>query len=306
MLGELNPTDFLSFEQPPGQVGHRRFVASCEFHGDRGRYGAGMPEMIEVELYRQLADKVVGRRISRVDAPDAWYCKRSTTPALVSQLLPGLRVDSTERHGKLLVLHLGREGSAGEAELGLRFGMTGRLLVDGSANIAELLYSSDRNDPAWDRFVLTFEGGGTLAMRDPRRLGGVELDPDRQGLGPDATEFDLRSLSEACAKSASTIKARLLDQTVVAGIGNLLADEMLWRAGISPVRLSNSLKRTELKRLSVSIGSTIAELTVRGGSHTGDVMPERRKGGLCPRDGAAMQSATVGGRTSWWCSRHQK
>ncbi len=262
--------------------------------------------MIEVEFYRQIAETVVGRRIASVHAPDAWYCKRATTPELVRGVLPGLTVTSTERHGKLLILHLEQVDSGFRAQLGLRFGMTGRLLVDGSANISELLYSSDRNDPAWDRFVLTFEGGGTLAMRDPRRLGGIELDPVRRGLGPDAATFDLKQLSSACATSISPIKARLLDQAVVAGIGNLLADEILWRAGISPVRSSNSLKRPELQRLHDSIAVTIAELTVRGGSHTGDVMPERRKGGLCPRDGAEMQSAAVGGRTSWWCGRHQK
>ena len=70
--------------------------------------------------------------------------------------------------------------------LGLRYGMTGRILVDDTAPIAALEYSSDRDDPAWDRFGLDFAGGGSLVIRDPRRLGGVELDPDESKLGPDA------------------------------------------------------------------------------------------------------------------------
>ena len=75
-------------------------------------------------------------------------------------------------------------GGAGRPTLGLRFGMTGRLLVDGRAGIDELVYGSVRDEPAWDRFALHFADGGSLVVRDPRRLGGVELDPSVDLLGP--------------------------------------------------------------------------------------------------------------------------
>lgn len=208
---------------------------------------------------------------------------------------------SARRIGKLLLLDLD-QGSV----LGLRFGMTGRLIVDDRADIDELLYTSDRNDVAWDRFRVRFADGGSMAVRDPRRLGGVELDPALERLGPDATVLSLPELREVLTGSSAPVKARLLDQQRVAGIGNLLADEILWRAGISPHALSSSLSAARVRRLHVAMQETLVELTERGGSHLGDVMEARAPGGRCPRDGAPMRTATVGGRTSWWCPKHQR
>src|SRR5688500_17152987 len=104
-----------------------------------------MPEMIEVELYRQVADLAVGRTITRVEAPDAWYLKGDTTARQLRSSLPGHAVTGTRRVGKLLLIDT--DGPT----LGLRFGMTGRLVVDGRAPIQRLEYSSDRDDPAWVR-----------------------------------------------------------------------------------------------------------------------------------------------------------
>src|SRR5205085_10121976 len=116
------------------------------------------------------------------------------------------------------------------------FGMSGRLLVDGTAGVEELLYSSNRALEAWDRFAIRFVNGGDLRMRDPRRLGGVELDPDESRLGPDALSLTPKQLATALNGSTAPLKARLLDQARVAGVGNLIADEALWRAGLDPAR----------------------------------------------------------------------
>ena len=134
----------------------------------------------------------------------------------------------------------------GDAVLGLRFGMTGRLLVDDDAAIAQLEYSSDRNDPAWDRFALHFDDGGRMVMRDPRRLGGVELDPDESRLGVDAWTITAPELSDRLAGSRTALKARLMDQGRIAGLGNLLTDEILWRVGLAPVRQAGSLTDDEV------------------------------------------------------------
>jgi formamidopyrimidine-DNA glycosylase len=142
-------------------------------------------------------------------------------------------------------------------------------------------------------------------VHDPRRLGGVLLDPDVSTLGPDAASITVKQLAAALAGSQVAVKARLLDQSQVAGVGNLMADEALWRAALSPLRPSDSLTPNEVRRLHRNLARTIAELTERGGSHTGDLMDERRHGGLCPRDGTELTRSTVGGRTSWWCPRHQ-
>ena len=142
--------------------------------------------------------------------------------------LTGAEVIAARRRGKLLLL------DTDDAVLGLRFGMTGRLVVDGLAAIDELEYGSRRDDPAWDRLALAFDGGGTLRVNDPRRLGGIELDPDERTLGVDALAVTERQLAAALAGSHAPLKARLLDQARVAGVGNLLADEALWRAGPRP------------------------------------------------------------------------
>jgi formamidopyrimidine-DNA glycosylase len=190
--------------------------------------------------------------------------------------------------------------------LGLRFGMTGRLVIDGLAAVEELQYSSRRDLPAWDRFVLDFEGGGVLRINDPRRLGGVELDPDEASLGLDALDITLPQLRRAMTTSNVAVKARLLDQAHLAGVGNLLADEALWRAGIDPARPARSLDDAEVRQLHRALRRTLILLGRRGGSHTGDLQPARQQGGLCPRDGTPLLRRTVGGRTTYSCPLHQR
>ena len=258
-----------------------------------------MPEMLEVESYRRQAEALVGRRITGVEAPDGWYLKNVDAQGLRPALV-GRRVEAARRTGKLLVLDLDDGG-----RLGLRFGMTGRLIVDGAASIDRLEYSSARDEPAWERFTLRFEGGGDLRMRDPRRLGGVSLDPDESVLGPDALTLTVGSLAAALGRSAAPLKARLLDQARVAGIGNLLADEILWRAGFNPARHAGSLSQDELATLAEAIATTLAELDDRGGSHTGDLRAGVLADGHCPLDGTELQRRTIGGRTTWSCSKHQ-
>ncbi|MCY3616257.1 MAG: hypothetical protein OXG66_01165, partial [Acidimicrobiaceae bacterium] len=109
--------------------------------------------------------------------------------------------------------------------------------------IDHLLYDSPRHEPAWDRFGLEFEGAGAMVLRDPRRLGGVQLDPDESRLGPDALSLTLGQLRTALGRSTAALKARLLDQQRLAGLGNLLADEALWRARLSPVREARIARR---------------------------------------------------------------
>lgn len=257
-----------------------------------------MPELLEIEYYRRAAEPVVGRTITTVHAPDEWYAKGATTPEELRAVLPGRRIEGTRRIGKLLLLDT--DGPV----LGLRFGMTGRILVDGGGPIESLEYSSDRDDPAWDRFGVGFAEGG-LVIRDPRRLGGVELDPDESKLGPEASTVTLAPFRKILETSSAPIKARLMDQARLAGMGNLLTDETLWRAGIDPTRRADELGRDEVARLHKAMRRTIDVLGRRGGSHTGDLQPARARGGVCPKDGADLRREDVGGRTTYWCPRHQ-
>jgi formamidopyrimidine-DNA glycosylase len=258
-----------------------------------------MPEMIEVEAYREVTGRAVGRLVTEVEAPDAWYLKDGSTAAQLGAALVGRSITGTRRIGKLLLVDT--DGPA----LGLRFGMTGRLLVDGVGPIEKLEYSSGRHEPSWVRFALCFDGGGDLRIVDPRRLGGVQLDPDVAQLGPDALALTLGQLRDGLEGRRVPLKAWLLDQRRVAGLGNLLADEILWRSGLDPARRAGALDAAETKALHRTIIATIRLLSSRGGSHTGDLQVARQRGASCPRDGTPLQRRTIGGRTTYSCPAHQ-
>jgi formamidopyrimidine-DNA glycosylase len=235
-----------------------------------------------------------------VEAPDAWYLKGGLTDTALAAAVEGRRLTATRRIGKLLLLDT--DGPT----IGLRFGMTGRLLVDGVPGVEELQHASVRDVPAWDRLVLGFAEGGELRVRDPRRLGGVILEPDEAALGVDAAGVRPAELRDALAGSAAPLKARLMDQARLAGVGNLIADEVLYRAALDPARPAGSLGAAEVRRLHRHLRSTIDDLLSRGGSHLGDLIPSRGPGGTCPRDGTPLVRRTVGGRTTWSCPRHQR
>lgn len=275
-----------------------------------------MPELAEVEAYRRLAERILGRAVAEVLAPDPWYLKQGLDAEAVTSLLVGRKFRRVRRIGKLLLLDLDgrRRGAAADQErrfvpatvLGLRFGMTGRLLVDGVPGVPSLLYASNRIEERWVRFGLRFVGDGRLQMLDPRRLGGVLLDPDEDRLGPDAATIGLAQLEAALRGGSIALKARLLDQARLAGVGNLTADEVLWRAGLDPRRPAGSVNPSELRRLHRHLRATVADFLEQGGSHTGRLGPARRRGGQCPRDGEALARTVVGGRSTWWCPRHQR
>jgi formamidopyrimidine-DNA glycosylase len=342
-----------------------------------------MPELAEIEAYRRLAeDRGLLRPIGAVTAPDGWYLKAGLTAAAASAALVGRHLLEANRVGKVLLLATSDDGPV----LALRFGMSGRLVVDDRPGVEELWYASNRNEARWERFALEFTDGGRLLMRDPRRLGGVTLDPPLDRLGPDALTITLGELRRALAPgrrsrgfvgsassgpsatpggspadpsgpsatpggshadpsgpsatpggspadpsgpsatpggspadppadsaadapgargSRMSLKGRLMDQSRVAGVGNLAADEILWRAGLDPTRPASSLTEAELRRLHRNVRSTLRDLLARGGSHTGELMPQRHHGGHCPKDGTPLVRATVATRTTWWCPKHQ-
>jgi formamidopyrimidine-DNA glycosylase len=264
-----------------------------------------VPELVEVELYRRVAERALHRTIAGIHAPDAWYLKKGLV-AESMDVLVGLHFAATERRGKLLVLPTqaadGREGPT----VGLRFGMSGRLVVDGVAGVEDLQYAPKTAPAArYVRFQARFQDGGALAVDDPRRLGGVELDPALSALGPDAAGLNADQLRLVLGASRAPLKTRLMDQSKIAGVGNLIADEVLWQAGLSPLRVAGSLDASEVVSLARQVREVVRRLGQRGGSHMGDLGDQRRPGGRCPLDGSALARATVGGRTTWWCPQHQ-
>lgn len=261
-----------------------------------------MPELPEIEQYRRFAaTAALDRPVADVVADDAWYLKQGLTAAGLRAAVVGRAFTEARRIGKLLLLDTTDAGPT----VGLRFGMTGHLRVDGEAPIERLKWSSERSHDTWDRITFRFADGGDLRIRDPRRLGGVLLDPDEGRLGVDALDPHPEALAAVLATSTAPLKARLMDQARLAGVGNLLADEILWRAGLDPARAAGSLSDAELKRLHRHLRSTFADLVAGGGSHTGTLQRHRVAGGCCPKDGAPLERRTVGGRTTWSCPHHQ-
>jgi formamidopyrimidine-DNA glycosylase len=257
-----------------------------------------VPELIEVEQYRTAAEAVVGCRIREVQV-DRRVLRGRTDGDALAALVDGGRVVDARRHGKVLLLDVDH----GHA-LALRFGMTGRLLVDGDSPIERLEYGPSGARPEWVRLRLLFDRDRELTVIDPRRLGWVELDPDLTLLGPDAASVSLREL-RAALDSEVAVKTRLLDQARLAGVGNLIADETLWQVGIDPVRPARSLDEEEMRRLHRGLRTTIRRLSRRGGSHTGDLQPARHRDGTCPRCGATLARRVVGTRTTYSCPREQ-
>ena len=257
-----------------------------------------MPELPEVERARALIERsALNRRIVAVDDTDTYVC-RPHAPGEIADALVGRSLVSAERRGKSMWCETSDDGPA----LGIHLGMAGRIVVDGDeAGDPRPRVDRDR----WDRFTIEFEDGGRMTLRDSRRLGRVRLEPAIERLGPDAAEISRRAFRERVARSRMPVKARIMDQAVLAGVGNLLADETLWRARLSPLRPAGELDDEELDRLRRELRAAIRMTTRRGGVHTGDVIAFRRPGEHCPRCGAGMVRATVGGRTTWWCPREQ-
>jgi formamidopyrimidine-DNA glycosylase len=247
-----------------------------------------MPELPEAERARQQIERALGREIVAVDDRDT-YVSRPHAPGEIAAALTGRRLTAAHRRGKFLWVE-----TDGGPDLGLHLGMAGRIVVDEPAG-----------DNNWDRFVLEFADGGRLALRDKRRLGRAVIEPDFTHVGPDAAEVSRDEFRARVGRGTLALKARLLDQRSIAGVGNLLADETLWRARLSPLRVSGELSEEELDHLRRVLRSAVRDAIRKGGVHTGDFIPHRKRGDRCPRCGTEVARATVGGRTTFWCPNCQ-
>lgn len=277
-----------------------------------------MPELPEVESARATIERAaLNRTILDVDDTDAFEC-RPHRAGEIRDALVGRRLTGAFRRGKSMWCDTSGVGGAGTPgpTLGIHLGMSGRILVtDGDGNLTEggdwiggrygRGGAETTRKPIWDRFVIVFADGGELRLFDKRRLGRVRLDPDIDALGPDAELVPLRDFRAAIGQSKAPIKARLLDQAVIAGVGNLLADETLWQARISPRRRSADLDTAEMATLHRSLHRATKTAIRKGGVHTGTIIAFRHAGAHCPRCGTEMIHATIGGRTTWWCAEEQ-
>jgi len=271
-----------------------------------------VPELPEVESARLVIEGMaLGRRIVDVDDSDTYVC-RPHLPGEIRTALLGRRLTVVHRRGKSMWCEtsgVGRSRLPGPI-LGVHLGMSGRIVfadgqgreVDGGDYWQRGRAVGDRR---FARFSLTFADGASLVLVDPRRLGRVRLDPSIDTLGPDAREITPVQFRAIMARGTAPVKARLLDQDAIAGVGNLIADQALWLAKINPSRPVDELARPDVDRLLRGLHRAIESAVEGGGVHTLSIVPARGPDGRCPRCGAAMKKGTVGGRTTWWCSREQ-
>jgi len=280
--------------------------------GRGGEYNGEVPELPEVETARSLiAGQALHRLITGVDDADTFVC-RPHSPGELRAALAGRTLTAARRRGKTMWLETSGAGGSTEPgpDLGVHLGMGGRIIVTSTGGDAVEGGGPARRDaqprkPEWNRFTLHFADGGALVLFDKRRLGRVRLNPGIDALGPDAEQATPAEFRSLITKGSVAVKARLLDQAKIAGVGNLLADEALWQAKISPAARTDSLSRPDADRLYRALRSALRSAIAQGGVHTGDVIAARRPGGTCPRCGAEMRHGTVGGRSTWWCSREQ-
>jgi len=268
-----------------------------------------VPELPEVESARAVIERSgLCRRIVDVDDSDSYVC-RPHLPGEIRHALLDSELTTAMRSGKSMWCQVGP--AAEKLTLGIHLGMSGKIVI-ADADGAEIDggdYWEGRRQPGdyrWARFTITFADGGRLMLVDPRRLGRIRLNPPVEELGPDAQLITLAQFRAALAAgTVAPVKARLLDQQRIAGIGNLLADEILWRARIHPARPVGSLTPGEQAQLLRAVRAAIRAALRDGGVHTLTIIPQRRRGGTCPRDHAPMRTGAVGGRTSWWCPAEQ-
>jgi formamidopyrimidine-DNA glycosylase len=269
-----------------------------------------MPELPEVEsVRRQLEPTLVGRRFERVSIDDPRLV-RPHEPAEVAAELEGEHVVAVERRGKYLVVRF----ESGRVLL-IHLRMTGSLLSAASGSLPD--------DPH-RRAVVNLDDGSDVAYRDVRRFGTwLVLEPGeaepylaaRVGDEPLDVLFTAARLGERLAGRRTSLKAALLDQRTLAGMGNIYVDEALWRARLNPLRPASGLDRNELRRLHRGIraalehglarqGSTLRDYRLpdgSGGSMQNEFRVYGRRDEPCDRCGTLIARTQVAGRTTWFC-----
>jgi formamidopyrimidine-DNA glycosylase len=262
-----------------------------------------LPELPEVEtVVRSLRPAIVGRRILNAEFGQLRVLIGS--PHETAQALAGRRIRSIERHGKFIAIRLDR------GYLVVHLGMTGKLLVN--AGITK-----------WTHAVFALDRG-TMIYDDPRQFGRIEYSlelPDRvAALGPEPLEVSLEDFARRLKERRSPIKAVLLNQAVVRGVGNIYADEALFRAGIHPKRIAASLGSVRVARLYDAMREVLAEaIESRGSSVSNYVDAEGRKGSFqqshrvyqrtgepCVSCGAKIRRIVLAQRGTHYCPKCQK
>jgi formamidopyrimidine-DNA glycosylase len=277
-----------------------------------------MPELPEVEtIANGVNERVRGARIVSV-----WTSGKPQTfkspEAEIERVLTGSTIENVRRVGKTIVVSLkrGKDGSAGRAEFLVHLGMTGRFLVA----------DADVPKPAHTHAVLTLADGREIRFVDPRRFGRLsvhqvaEADGAYAGPGAEPTTIGAEEFAALFKGRKLAIKAALLNQGLLHGVGNIYADESLFRAGIRPTRQAGNLTKAELERLRVALKAVLKRAIKLGGSSVSDYVDADgmqgyfqiehkvygRGGEPCTVCGTPIKKIVVGGRGTHYCAVCQR
>jgi formamidopyrimidine-DNA glycosylase len=265
-----------------------------------------MPELPDVEGFKRvLAKHGLRKTIGQVTVSDARILGKLSAQTFVSRL-QGTKLVAARRHGKHLMANIDRGGW-----LTLHFGMTGAL---------QFVKKCDE-EPPFTRVRFDFANDGYLAYSNKRMLGRVGLVEDvddyiaDEKLGPDALDrrFDIDAFKTAVRGLKRDVKSVLMDQEIVAGIGNIYSDEILFQARMNPAERIDKLTPGQLKRLFLEMRTVLKTAIARGAGSEQFVgrtpksflLPQRHKGGCCPRCRTLLKVFKLGGRTAYCCPRCQ-
>ncbi len=286
-----------------------------------------MPELPEVETVRRgLAPYLDGRRIETLalNRPDL----RFPFPPRLSERVGGKRVLNLDRRAKYLLIPLDSQET-----LILHLGMSGRMIVEQGENQAQQgeFHHDVTRLPQHDHVIFHLEGGTRVIFNDPRRFGSLDIQPSDTldkapalatlGIEPLGNALNATSLAALLAGRRTPMKAALLDQRLIAGLGNIYVCEALHRAGIAPDRAAGSVKRREIEALVVAIRDVLAEAIAAGGSTLRDFRHEDgslgyfqhafrvydREGEACPNPKCrgVVRRMVQSGRSTFYCAECQ-
>jgi formamidopyrimidine-DNA glycosylase len=275
-----------------------------------------MPELPEVETVRRgLAAKITGRRIARAELRRE-DLRRPFPPALATRL-KGARIGALGRRGKYILIDIDDDGL-----LLLHLGMSGRITLG----------NGDTADAKHDHVVLRLDDGTVVRLNDARRFGTLDYmarsqadeHPLLKGLGPDALSADFNAdyVARKFAGKLTPVKSAIIDQRVVAGLGNIYACEALYRAGLSPLRLAGTVGSGRAERLVDAIRAVLDEAIAAGGSSLRDYVQANgelgyfqhrwavygREGTPCPDCVCAegVRRIVQAGRSTFYCAKRQR
>ena len=261
-----------------------------------------MPELPDVEVFRRYVNSTsLKQKIRNVEVEDKDILDNISSRSFQIKL-KGETLKSATRHGKYLFISLNRDD-----KLLLHFGMTGKLKY----------YKNENDKPEYSKVIFDFTNGYHLSYICPRKLGKISLIKDKEKfisekkLGPDplSDDFNWKDFKDLFEDRRGKIKSGLMNQKVIAGIGNVYSDEILFHAGVHPFTEIKKLSERELKKIYKQLKSVIKKAIDANADHEkfpkNFLVTKRKDGEKCPKCGGTIKQKKYSGRSAHFCKDHQ-